>query len=93
MAELLATRNARLGTICAAVVVEAGGELVVAEERVIQVPELRDRQGLQGVVAWVYSLRFELPEDTGQIMVLLQEPALGTWGAFAVDEAREVAAE
>lgn len=91
VARLAASRNSRLGTLCVAVVVDAGGEVVVVEQRVVEVPELANRQSLAGVVAWDYHLRLELPEDTGQILALIQEPTLGTWGAFAVDDTREVA--
>ena len=89
--ELLATRNPRLGTLCAAVVVDAGGEPRVLDESVVEVPELRERQALASVEAWVFNVRLELPEDASQVMVLLQEPSLGTWGALALDEAGNTA--
>ena len=89
--ELLAVRNPRLGTLCAALVVDAGGEPTVVDETVVEVPELRDRQALAELEAWIYNLRVELPEDATQLLVLLQEPSLGTWGAVVAEESGEAA--
>lgn len=86
VAALAAARSPRLGTLCAALVVDSGGRVAVVDERTLELPELADRAALDDVEAWIYNVRVELPQDAAQIMVLLQEPALGTWGAAVADE-------
>ncbi len=89
---LAAARTPRLGSLCVAIVVDADGELTVADERVLELPELAGREALAGVEAWRYGLRLELPEGATEIMVLVQEPSLGTWGAFVADDTGDPAA-
>jgi VWFA-related protein len=92
VAALTAARTPRLGALCAAVVVDAGGGLAVVDERTLELPELAGKEALAGVAAWTYHVRLELPDDAAQIMVLVQEPALGAWGAAVADEGEAPAA-
>lgn len=83
---LVAARTPRLGTLCAALLVDAGSGVAVADERRLELPELAAGDALADVDAWIYNVRLELPDDTAEILVLLQEPDLGTWGAVVADE-------
>jgi VWFA-related protein len=69
--------------LCFALVLDVDGELVVHHERTVQVERLAGARGLR------YGIETRLPEATAQLMVLVQEPGAGLWGAAIVDDAGE----
>jgi Ca-activated chloride channel family protein len=67
--------------VCIALVADAGDELVVTHSEVISAVDL-DR-----AAAFDYGVDIDLPEDTAELIAVVELPALGVWGAVAVDEA------
>ncbi len=78
-----ALRGLGSAELCAALVLDVDGELEARQERKLDTGDLR------GAEAWRYGLSAELPEGTGEILVVVQEPASGLWGAAVVDDAGE----
>jgi VWFA-related protein len=76
-----ALRGLGSATLCAALVLDVDGELVARQERRLDTGDLR------GAEAWRYGLSAELPEGTGEILLVVQEPASGLWGAAVADDA------
>ena len=68
--------------LCIALVLNLDGELKVAFEERLQVD-------LSGAKAWRFGLQAELPEGTGQLLLIVQEPASQRWGAAAAEDAGE----
>ena len=80
---LSALRDLRPRTLCLSLVLDAEGELPVAHHRRLQVGDLSSAD------AWTYGLVADLPETASQLIVLLEDPASGAWGAAIADEAGE----
>ncbi|MEM7581937.1 MAG: VWA domain-containing protein [Acidobacteriota bacterium] len=77
---LRSLQNLATSTLCVSVVLDAEGELPIADHRRLEVPELRDAK------AWTYGARFRLPETAGQLLLILEDPTSGLWGAAIADE-------
>ena len=73
--------NVRPEALCLSLVLDAEGELPVAHH---QRPEV---QGLAAAKAWTYGFEVDLPETASQLLVIVEEPASGLWGAAIADEA------
>ncbi|MEE8523691.1 MAG: VWA domain-containing protein [Thermoanaerobaculia bacterium] len=75
-----------LGTteLCFALVLDVDGELVARHDRSVRLERLAGARGLR------YGIRAELPEATAQLMVIVQDPGAGLWGAVIVDDAGEI---
>ncbi len=78
---LRALANLRPASICVSLVLDAEGELPVADHRQLSFSAPR------GAEAWTYGVRVDLPEVTSQLLLILEEPASGLWGAVIADEA------
>ena len=78
-----ALRGLGSAELCVALVLDVDGELEVRGERTL------DTGDLSGAEAWRYGLRAELPDGTGEILAVVQEPASGLWGAAIADDAAE----
>ncbi len=68
-------------SICVSLVLDAEGELPVAHHRRLELGDLA------GAEAWTYGLHVDLPETASQLLVILEDPASGFWGAAIADEA------
>lgn len=69
--------------LCVALVLEVDGKLEALHDRFFKTCDLA------GATGWRVGLTAELPDGTEQILVLVQEPASGVWGAAIVDDAGE----
>ncbi len=70
--------------LCVALVLDADGDLQVVHQRRLSA----DLSGAQG---WVYGFDAALTEDTSQLLVLLEEPASGRYGAAIAEDLGEPA--
>ena len=76
-------RGVRPRSLCVSLVLDAEGELPVVHHRQLSVGDLSDADD------WTYGLVAELPETASQLIVLLEDPASGVWGAALADDAGE----
>ena len=79
---LRALQGLRPKSICISLVLDAEGELPVAHHRRLSL-ETRD---LAAAEAWSYGLQTTLPETTSQLLMILEEPVSGLWGAVIADD-------
>ncbi len=83
---LRALRGLRPESICVSLVLDAEGELPVADHRRLTLGDLQDAE------TWAYGVRVDLPEVASQLLLILEEPASGLWGAVIADEAGDAIA-
>ncbi len=69
--------------LCFALVLDVDGEAVARHHRAVTFERLAGAQGLR------YGVQSELPEGTGQLLVIVQDPGAGLWGAVIADDAGE----
>ncbi len=81
--------DVRPTVLCVSLVLDAEGELPVAHHQRISLPPLGETGDLGGATAWTYGLEVDLPETASQLLVLIEEPASGLWGAAIADDAGE----
>ncbi len=81
---LRSLQNLRASTLCVSVVLDAEGDLPVADHRRLDVGSL------EGAEVWSYGARIRLPETAGQLLIIVEEPASGLWGASIADDIGEL---
>ena len=77
-------QDLRARTLCISLVLDAEGELPVAHHRRLDLEDLR------AAGAWSYGFTVDLPEAAEQLLLILEEPAAGLWGAAIADDAGEL---
>ncbi len=75
--------NVHAETLCVSVILDVEGDFEIADRRRIKLGDLSDAQ------AWSYGVTVDLPEATGQLLVIVEEPDAGLWGAAVADDAGE----
>lgn len=70
-------------TLCVSLVLDVEGDLPVAHHRRLDIGDLSAAE------TWSYGVRVDLPEATAQLLVIVEEPASGLWGAAIADEMGE----
>ena len=76
-------------TLCVSLVLDAEGELPVAHHQRLNSPDLAVFNKTSAATAWIYGLEADLPEATSQLLMILEDPASGLWGAAIADDAGE----
>ncbi len=76
-------QNLRPASICVSLVLDAEGELPVAHHRRLEIGNLG------GAEAWTYGVAVDLPETAAQLLMILEDPVSGLWGAAIADDAGE----
>ncbi len=77
---LRSLQNLRASTLCVSLVLDAEGDWPVADHRRLDIGTLVDAE------AWSYAVRVRLPETAGQLLMIVEEPASGLWGASIADD-------
>ena len=72
--------------LCVSIVLDLGGDLRPVLHMPLEVAELDDPRGVR---VWVYGAELELPEQTSQILLLVQAPDIGLWGAAIAEQGAE----
>ncbi len=72
--------------LCVSLVLDAEGELPVVHHQRLSSP-FGENADLTAAGAWTYGLRADLPETASQLLVIIQDPASGLWGAAIADDA------